>query len=155
LVAIPGLRADQEDAASIAAFGIEELAEIDSFVLRLAWWRRRQLQHAHEPLGDIRRIERPVREHRRREVAVRLRDQVLQLPWQQPVHLDPDLAYVAREQAQRLLAGHREQRALMHDAQLARKFRHANDALDALAELVAAERAQARVDLHVDVAAGI
>ena len=74
-----------------------------------------------------------------------LRDEVLQLARQQRGSTSTRIARTLRaNRLQRLLAGHRQQRALVQDAQLARKFRHADDALDGVAELVAAERAQAR-----------
>ncbi len=61
---IPRLHAHQEDAASVAAVRIEVLAEVDRFVLRLARTAPAAARSdAHEALGDVRRVERPVGEH--------------------------------------------------------------------------------------------
>jgi hypothetical protein len=91
-------------------------------------------------------------ELRVREVAVGLRDQMLQLLRQQAADLQTDAGQVAHEDRQLALARECEQGALAHDGELGREGLQQRHALPCGTQLVAAGRLQALGDAHQQVA---
>ena len=83
-------------------------------------------------------------------LALRLRDQVLQLVGLHPADLDLEAGQVTRQHRQLLLAAHGEQRAFAEDAQLGRVRRHGDELLRTLAHQVATVGLELRLDLHID-----
>jgi len=149
---VVALHLQQEQPAFQFAILREVLGQVDRLVVWLAALQARQRDLAFEAVRHVVGAE-AADEVRVAEVALRLRDQVLQLRRLHTRQLDAQARQVAHQHRDLLLAAHRQQRALAQDAQLGRVGRHGDDALRVAAHQVTAKALRARIDLHIQHAA--
>jgi hypothetical protein len=145
---------EQKQPALVLAVGLEIRAQIDGLVVRPSSRQRAERDFPLEALHQVVRPEVAV-EHRVREVALRLGDEMLELIGQEPPDVDAHAGQVPHQRDDLAFAGQGQQGTLRQDLELRRVGRYAHHEAFGGRRQIAAEGAQIPLDLDVQVAADV